>query len=930
MTVQASTTTVASGHRNDHEEAFSTVDAKTPAKSFLTWLKRLVGFYPRSGSVPLEKKDVTDSVIIDNLPLPHRSFMAFVPFKEYDPKHRQMLAKNGDRAVFLNILPADVEGLSSELVDGIAEKVKIALDSLPGEVSPWIVQVYQNDEDARSLIHEIKSYARQHIEPDQYQQSWLKHLEEHFSIISRRKGIFEDKKGLKWRSRYRRVRMVIYRQKKMKPEVMNAYILRLTEALSEAGIPTTRMTGKDAWTWLMPWYSGEQENAYEFMENVGYPEKEEQNGELPPSFNLGEYCIRNRSILCDRKHKLWHIGNRYNRFLTLEPYKGKPKTGHWVLEDSDSNMTPFDRMPDGSTLMYTMVIEPQDKIEAHISMVEARAVGKGAEAARTKKECQQAYEEMADGHRMITFFSGIYIDAKSIKELDDRTASAIAATNGAGFDVLEVSGENPDQLVLDSYLRGLPMNFDPYMDKRKRKRGRTSLDSHLAKLLPLYTRGRGTQNHGINFNSGGGEPISFDPLGADRSENAHLFMIGNSGTGKTTTLITMLMHIIAAHNPRLYLITALSTFYLFGDYLKAQGKSIHRVQITESYQPSLPPFADITKSIAGSDSNPSNTVINDGRDYIGEAEYSARLMITQGDPKEEEDFRAQDKALVKQALIFAAETVLKNGRDQALTEDIVAAFNTLAKDEDRFPSDIEREKLGKFGTIMNLYTTGMEGELFNRPGVIWPEVDVTIVEFGVLARPGNEAKLAISLAGLMQMINHIVEKNQRTKRNTITVIDEGKVFLKNPLTGPILNAIVAMWRTFGAWLWLATQNLDQIPDTSIELITQCEWWVGICLKANEVETIDKRGFKQLTPLQKSLLTKTRKEMDKYSEAGILSNNLNTIVRIVPPPLTMALAETEKKQKNHRLKLMEKNNISEIEAVYLRADEIAQERRAFQG
>jgi len=75
------------------------------------------------------------------------------------------------------------------------------------------------------------------------------------------------------------------------------------------------------------------------------------------------------------------------------------------------------------------------------------------------------------------------------------------------------------------------------------------------------------------------------------------------------------------------------------------------------------------------------------------------------------------------------------------------------------------------------------------------------------------------------------------------------------------------------------------------------------------------------------LSHTRKEMDKYSEAGILSNNLNTIVRIVPPPLTMALAETEKKQKNYRQKIMDKHHCSEIEAVYIRAKEIAATRRA---
>ena len=901
---------------------FSSKRVKTPSNTVGTWFKRLVGYYPRKGAVRLETADKEESLTLND-ELPKRSFLSYVPFTHYDPKHKQVVTQNNERAIFLNILPADVEGLSEKLVDGIATKVKIALDALPGENEPWIVQVYQNDEDARSLIHEIKLYSEKKIKADAYQEEWFRLLEEHLSVISQRKGIFEDKRRMKWRSRYRRVRMVVYRQKKMDPEMMNAYVLRLTEALSEAGIFSSRMTGKDIWTWLMPWYSGEQENAYEFMEQVGYPEDAEINETLPSSFDLGEMCIRNRSIRNDKKEKLWHLGNRYNRFITLEPYQDEPKTGHWVLE-TKNNIAPFDRMPDGTVLMHTLVIDPQDKVEAQIDLVKTHAIGDGQESKQTRKECKQARQEIAKGNRLITFLSGIYIDANSIKKLNQQTTKAIAAANGAGFDVIEPLGEHPDQLILDTYVRGLPMNFDPKVDKNKRKRARKSLDSHMAKLLPLYTRGRGTQHHGINFNSTGGEPISFDPLGADRSENAHLFMIGNSGTGKTTTLITMLMHIMAAHNPRMYLITALPTFYLLGEYWEQQGKRVHRVQITESSQPSLPPFADITKAITQK-AGDTNT-----RDYIGEAEYSARLMITQGDPKEEERFFAEHRALVKQAINFAAITVASEGREQALTEDIVKAFNTLAKDHERYPSRKEREKLAEFGTVMDIYTSGMEGELFNRPGEAWPEADVTIVEFGILARAGNEAKLAISLAGLMSMINHVVEKNQRcSSRNTITAIDEGKVFLNNQLIGPILNSIVAMWRTYGAWLWLATQNLEQIPDSAIQLVTQCEWWMGICLKDDEIDRIDKR-FRRLSSLQKSLLSNTKKEMYKYSEAGILSVNLNTIIRIVPPAITLALAETEQDQKNHRFNLMAEQGITELEAVYLRADEINAQRRSFEG
>lgn len=54
---------------------------------------------------------------------------------------------------------------------------------------------------------------------------------------------------------------------------------------------------------------------------------------------------------------------------------------------------------------------------------------------------------------------------------------------------------------------------------------------------------------------------------------------------------------------------------------------------------------------------------------------------------------------------------------------------------------------------MELYCSGIEGQLFNRPGRAWPDVDVTIVELGILARKGYEDKMAVAVTGLMARIN---------------------------------------------------------------------------------------------------------------------------------------------------------------------------------
>ena len=48
---------------------FSSKRIKTPPNTLGTWIKRLVGYYPRKGAVPLEKADREESLTLnDELP----------------------------------------------------------------------------------------------------------------------------------------------------------------------------------------------------------------------------------------------------------------------------------------------------------------------------------------------------------------------------------------------------------------------------------------------------------------------------------------------------------------------------------------------------------------------------------------------------------------------------------------------------------------------------------------------------------------------------------------------------------------------------------------------------------------------------------------------------------------------------------------------
>ena len=56
------------------------------------------------------------------------------------------------------------------------------------------------------------------------------------------------------------------------------------------------------------------------------------------------------------------------------------------------------------------------------------------------------------------------------------------------------------------------------------------------------------------------------------------------------------------------------------------------------------------------------------------------------------------------------------------------------------------------------------------------------------------------------------------------------------------------------------------------------------------------------------------------------NQLDGLVRFVPPALALALAQTEGAEKNHRLHVMQQHQISELDAALLVARDMTERRR----
>ncbi len=285
-------------------------------------------------------------------------------------------------------------------------------------------------------------------------------------------------------------------------------------------------------------------------------------------------------------------------------------------------------------------------------------------------------------------------------------------------------------------------------------------------------------------------------------------------------------------------------------------------------------------------------------------------MITGGEDKEEQRLTRADRSLIRQSILDAARLCTQQHRT-VLTEDVRnalrAAGHDLALPESR------RIRLLEMADAMDLFCQGSDGALFNCAGTPWPEADVTLVDLATYAREGYSAQLSIAYISLINAVNNLAERDQMLGRPIINVTDEAHIITKNPLLAPYVVKITKMWRKLGAWFWMATQNLDDLPKAAEPMLNMIEWWICLSMPPDEVEKIAR--FRALTSAEKALMRSARKEAGKFSEGVILSKSMEVLFRAVPPSLNLAMAMTEPEEKHQRHQLMQARGISELEAAF---------------
>ncbi|WP_374684721.1 conjugative transfer ATPase [Variovorax sp. ZS18.2.2] len=933
------------------------------------------------------------------------SFTDLLPYLSYQADEKIFVLKDGATlGAMFELGAVATEAQSMSYLIERASKVQEALQAIPeNDGSPWIVQFFLNDDrNIDGLNQYLRDYiAEQHrrdperakaILESPYTTAVLEEFRKHLALVSRPEGLFTDTQvtGQTWRGQQRRVRCCIYKRfGKVSDDPtpgmaqMEAMAITLEATLLEAGVTARRCGGRDLYEWLLPFFNRKvpwAKDAAELLRTAPYPgdtvppgDREGVGGTSAPMMDWDLAGMLNLSEpRSDLEAGLFEFDGMPVKALTLQGLRIQPSIGHFSAElrSGNESFARFDRLPAGSMLSISLTVEPQYKLERHIERIRDASRAKTAMAYETHKECEMVLARMIDGDKLYPMMMTLYITGNNVGEVDAAISQANALLIPTG---LRFVAPRQDLVPLDAFVRGLPFNFDPAFDNRNLRRARLTFASQIAALLPVYGRARGTPHPGMWFWNRGGEPIWMDPLNRlDRKKNAHMLVLGPTGSGKSATLNYQAMLTMAVHRPRLVIADAGRSFALLLDYFKSLGLSTHSVTLTTDAQVSLPPFVhalrllqdpDVMESYHAAEKQArsnvglpdeermeqvlrkATTLLQDGddeaaldgahpakgdagqdgdddegsekRDLLGEMLIAAIMMITGSEAREVSRLSRADRYLITRAIIRAAVNAKSQGKAHPLTHDVAIELMSMHKDPTL--SLARQSRAEEMGQSMMSFTQGLRGKLFNRPGSDWPDVDVTLVEMGTLTQDGYNDALAVAYSSLIDSVQSRGERAQSEDRPLVFLTDEGHLITTNDLLGPKIAKGTKMWRKLNIWFWLATQNLKDFPNSMDRVLSMCEYWMLLTMDKSEIEDVSR--FRSLSAEQRLMMESARKEPGKYTEGVIINASGQFLFRNVPPALPIALAMTEGHEKAHRRRLMDRHGCTELEAAYMVAREL---------
>lgn len=883
----------------------------------------------------------------------------FLPWLEWSDKLNMFLLEDGfSVGSGIEIRDIGCEATSESVINNLYNDLtNIFLKSLPLYTkNPWVLQIFAQDELSLAAYHEkTKSYLKTDKD-DRFVREFLDMQEAHFKLLCKDEGLYKDPiSGLPFKGRVRRIRVLLYRRYDHKSRKSNINVIKEHKEVSnqflsnlrQVGISSRKMQGKHFYEWLARWFNPKpvktEGNIDKLLEL--YPYLEDKDKPANWQFNKDIFFSEIKST--DRN---WYFDNMPHYLMLFRDLKSKIDIGVISREKDvgakSARYSLLDKLPVGAIYTIQLVFESRNKLENHLDSIEKFAIGKGQVIENTLENVQRARGELAEGNTLIRSQEGIYFYANNEEELEDKERNLISLMTSNSLDVYEAKEE---VYPLDNYLRFLPFNFNYEFD-RDNGRSNYKYPSDIAKMLPVYGRGRGDgQNPLYMYFNRGGEPFIFDPFNKNfKQSNSHQLWLGSSGAGKSVQLNDLIIRLSAIYNPHIIALEVGGSFDLTAKYLKEQGRDVKSIKYERNnpcpqnpYSESFLALDKIEKEEANlakeleqnsinsldkrankidkefeslnDDADANEQEAQEDRDILNEMLLATRIAITGGDPKEEEEINRIDLAYINKNLIESARRVRESGRKQMIMSDVKEGFEIMASIETN--SNIQ-ERLEGFAKKLELYINDQVRSTFvNRTSEPLGIYDLLHIDFGFLQEENYRDLLNMVCVTLLSKIISLAEKNKASGRFTVLIIDEAHVFSKCKVIMLAMVLIAKVGRKFGLWLIVATQNVADLNTQECKkLLSIIETWLCFALTQNEVEMIAE--IKTLSKEIRTQLDNTTQQKGLYTEGVLIGSKYSGLFRCVPPRIALSLAMTEQSERAERAQIAKDNNITDLEAVKL--------------
>jgi len=332
------------------------------------------------------------------------------------------------------------------------------------------------------------------------------------------------------------------------------------------------------------------------------------------------------------------------------------------------------------------------------------------------------------------------------------------------------------------------------------------LTDKAASIAPLKNPNSRLDDSGLLFGedtkTGKDVIINLDALPAQ-----HMQILGPTGSGKTYTMLFLLMRACSLLNRRIVYTTP-----------KADATTNYKA-VAESYGKNA---AVLDLGPGGRNINPLQIMYDqDIRRYTHEK--AGRLYDDHKDLINaffkvwlKKEFSANMEALLDKTLnqVSKSKGIIRDdirtwdGAEWPVMTDLIGEWYKLVNDD--------KDKKGTAGAMIDkTYKFNNDGSwnFINSPTNVDLTADFIIIDFSGIPY-GLQDSMNMLVTGMLGM-----RFKTDTERGTIIAVDEGRVYLKNPELGEFIIKIITQGRSYGVYLWLSILQISDLKDVSDEIKT---------------------------------------------------------------------------------------------------------------